>query len=128
MAVEAIIADKNLDEAMKEVKKGTIPGKSGFPAEFHANEDVRDIQKPHLQNLYRDIVKKGKMSDEEREASVSVLYKGKGKDPQDRKKYRPVSITGLSYRILTDTCHPEEARERGTRSNREDTSGIRRKE
>ena len=29
MTVEAIIADNNLDEAMKEVKKGTIPGKSG---------------------------------------------------------------------------------------------------
>eukprot|EP00966_Prymnesium_polylepis_P073006 1695128-Prymnesium_polylepis.1 len=41
------------------------------------------------------------MTDAMREAIVSVLYKGKGKDPMQLKSYRPISITPTEYRIMT---------------------------
>ena len=36
-----------------------------------------------------------------KEATITVLHKGKGKDEEEMKSYRPVSITHAHYRIMT---------------------------
>ena len=41
------------------------------------------------------------MTEEQREASVSTIYKGKGKDKAEKNSYRPIAVTPTDYRILT---------------------------
>ena len=98
--VEILSAD-NLRHAIKEVKKGTVPAKDGFPAEFYSDAKVSEVLIPHLQELYKEIITNGRMSAAQREALVSMLYKGKGKDKKATPSYRPIAITPLEYRILT---------------------------
>ena len=40
------------------------------------------------------------MPDAMKEAVISVLYKGRGKDPLECKSFRPISVTCTPYRIL----------------------------
>ena len=43
------------------------------------------------------------MTEEQREASVSTVYKGKGKDKAEKNSYRPIAVTPTDYMILTKT-------------------------
>ena len=80
-------------------KKGTMPASDGFDIDFYARH--AKLLVPHLQGLFREILERGDLTEAMKEATVSVLYKGRGKDKEDITSYRPVSITDTAYRILT---------------------------
>ena len=101
VTLKAIIEEQNIKKAISGVKKGTIPAKEGFPAEYYDEPIVRNLLTPHLQQLYKEIEEEGRMTEAQREASLSSLHKGKGKDKADMKSYRPISIAPTDYRVLT---------------------------
>ena len=58
---------------------------------------------PHLAKLFRWIATsdEGCMTEAMRTAAMSMLYKGKGKPPQEAESYRPLAIKPAEYRIMT---------------------------
>ena len=101
LTVEGITDEDNLVKALRQVKKGTVLAEDGFPTEFYAAKELREEMVPHLARLLRETLSKEDMTEAMKEACITVLYKGRGKDPTMLKSYRPISITPASYRILT---------------------------
>ena len=99
LAWSSIFAKSNIEKALKEVKKGTVPGGQGFDTGFYNAQ--KDVMLDHLSQLFWSIAESGDMTEAMKEATISVLYKGKGKDTEEITSYRPVSITDTTYRILT---------------------------
>lgn len=98
LAWSSIFAKNNIEKALKEVKKGTVPGGQGFDTGFYNAQ--KDVMLDHLAQLFWSIAESGDMTEAMKEAT-KVLYKGKGKDTEEITSYRPVSITDTTYRILT---------------------------
>ena len=101
LSVESILEGKNIEKAIRSVRKGTVPAEDGFGTSWYATGRVKGIMVGHLQALFRECVKNGELTEAMKTAIISVLHKGKGKDPEVMKSYRPVSITPSEYRILT---------------------------
>ena len=83
------------------MKKGTVPAEDGFDTSWYATGRITGIMVGHLQSLFKECVDNGELTEAMKTAIISVLHKGKGKDPEVMKSYRPVSITPSEYRILT---------------------------
>jgi len=101
LEVDSIISRDNIAEAIKQIKKGTVPGQDGFGTDFYAREDITPLLLDHLVKLFSSVVKdKEVMTEAMRMAVITVLYKGRDKDRLECKSYRPISVTAVEYRIL----------------------------
>ena len=94
-----IFAEENVRKAMSGVKKGTVPGGMGFDTGYY--DDQKEMLAPHLSELFMNVATSGDMTAAMKEAVITVLHKGKGKDEEEVTSYRPVSITHAHYRIMT---------------------------
>ena len=92
MDMTAILTEKNIEAAIKELKKGTVPGRDGLGIDFYAKRCVRAKLIAHLRRHFLATLTDG-MPDAMKEAVISVLYKGRGKDPLECKSFRPISVT-----------------------------------
>jgi ribonuclease HI/GNAT superfamily N-acetyltransferase len=98
---EKMFSEKNITEAIRKLRRGTVPGNDGFSIEFYARPDVQEYMVPHLRRLFLKMAQDGVMTEAMREAIISVLYKGRGKEKTRMKSYRPISVTMAEYRIMT---------------------------
>ena len=101
LSIDSILGEENLKRAIREVKKGTVPAKDGFDTSWYAQGNINGMMIGHLQALFRECIRNGELTEAMKTAIITVLHKGKGKDPELMKSYRPVSITPSEYRILT---------------------------
>jgi hypothetical protein len=92
---------ENLEEAIKHIRKNTAPGSDGMTTNFYAKADFTKLVIPHLVRLFAEVTTKGDMTTAMKEACLSVLYKGREKNPEIMKSYRPVAILPVEYRIMT---------------------------
>ena len=95
--IEAIIHPENIIAAVKSLHRESTPGVDMMPLDFYI-ENLQRIA-PQLCGLYRELLQRGEVSQTMRHAVLSPLYKEKG-ERHDPKKYRPVSVTTMEYRIL----------------------------
>ena len=82
----------NVVKAFRAVRKGTVPGRDGFPTEFYS-KDPATVERlaEHLAKHFRETADARIMSEAMRCAIVSILYKGiKGKDKTTPDSYRPI--------------------------------------
>ena len=101
-SIHHMFGKQNIKLAIQKVKKGTVPGRDGFPTEFYSeDEEVLDRMAGHLSRLFLEITKDKDMTQAMKCAIVSILYKGKGKDKTEADSYRPISITPAEYRVMT---------------------------
>ena len=82
LSVESILEGKNIEKAIRSVRKGTVPAEDGFGTSWYATGRVKGIMVGHLQALFRECVKNGELTEAMKTAIISVLHKGKGKDPE----------------------------------------------
>ena len=68
---------------------------------FYAKADITKLVIPHLVRLFAEVATTGDMTNAMKEACLSVLYKGRRKNPEIMKSYRPVAILPVEYRIMT---------------------------
>ena len=102
MTMSGMFGKENVVLAIKKVRKGTVPGRDGFPTEFYSeDEEVLNKMGDHLSKLFMEIANDKDMTQAMKCAIVSILYKGKGKDKATPESYRPISITPAEYRIMT---------------------------
>ena len=71
----------------------------GFDTGYY--DDQKEMLAPHLSELFMNVATSGDMTAAMKEAVITVLHKGKGKDEEEVTSYRPVSITHAHYRIMT---------------------------
>ena len=100
LGLESIFSEGNVARAIAELKKGTVPGRDGLDSRFYARGEVKKTVVPVLCELFRRIAETRDMTMAMKEAVVTVLYKGGGKDRGKCKSYRPVSVTPMEYRIM----------------------------
>ena len=82
--------------ALKNMNKGKSPGDDGLPVEFYLTF-WKNLKIP-LINAYNYSFEKGYLSDSQRRAIITLVYK-KG-DRKLLKNYRPISLTNVDYKIL----------------------------
>ena len=99
LKMSSILHPDNIDLAIRSVRKDTVPGSDGFDTNFYNKTTKRTAN--ILRDLFWEIHKTQDMTEAMKMAAVSVLYKGKGRNSEDMKSYRPISITPSEYRILT---------------------------
>ena len=68
-----------------------------MPLEFYI-DNLNEIA-PLLHLLYTELLERGSLSPEMRQAILSPIFKNKG-ERRDPTKYRPISVTTMEYRIL----------------------------
>ena len=77
-----------------------MPGRDGLDSRFYARKEVKKMAVPILCGLFKRIAETKDMTMAMKEAVITVLYKGGGKDRGKCKSYRPVSVTPMEYRIM----------------------------
>eukprot|EP00964_Phaeocystis_antarctica_P016484 scaffold9107_cov65-Phaeocystis_antarctica.AAC.1 len=100
LGLESIFSEDNVARAIAELKTGTVPGRDGLDSRFYARKEVKKMIVPVLCGLFRRIATTNDMTMAMKEAVVTVLYKGGGKDRNKCKSYRPVSVTPMEYRVM----------------------------
>ena len=77
-----MFSEKNIRRAILKTKKGTVPAADGYDTAFYAHPDVIDIVVPILAKPFQHIAREDStgMTEAMRMATISVLYKGRGKD------------------------------------------------
>ncbi len=90
------ITEKELENVIKNLKKGKSPGCDGITPEFYIK--FWDIIKDLYMNMLKETQEKGELSYTMRKAILALLFK-KG-DKTLLKNYRPISLTNYDYKIL----------------------------
>ena len=94
---EAIIAELNIEAAIRSLARHSTPGVDRIPLDFYLNNLGEMV--PILHRLFKELLRRGELSHEMQQAILSPIYKEKG-ERHDPKMYRPISVTTIEYRIL----------------------------
>jgi hypothetical protein len=92
------VEKKELQVALKELKKGKATGTDKIPAEI-----IKVLNGPafkSLQNILSKILQGGEVPIEWLHIRIRLLYKGKGKNKRDLGNYRPIAITSTVYKLM----------------------------
>ena len=90
LSIQHMFGKQNIKLAIQKVKKGTVPGRDGFPTEFYSeNEEVLDRMAGNLSRLFLKITQDKDMTQAMKCAIVNILYKGRGKDKTEADSNRP---------------------------------------
>lgn len=90
------ITEKEIKKAMDEMQNRKTPGLDGIPVEFYKKFSKKLV--PILKNLFMDILRKGRLPKSMYLGVISLLHKGG--DRNERKNYRPVTLSNVDYKIL----------------------------
>lgn len=85
----ADITQKELDNAISNLKTNKMPGTDGYPAEWY--KTFREILSPLLLKCFNFALKGGEIPISWRQAIISVIPK-LGKDKSECSTYRPISV------------------------------------
>ncbi len=90
------ITEKELENVIKNLKKGKSPGCDGITPEFYIKfwDTIKDL----YMNMIKETQEKGELPYTLRKAILALLFK-KG-DKTLLKNYRPISLTNYDYKIL----------------------------
>ena len=97
---EGEITQREIGEALKQLKNGKSPGSDGFTTDFYKffwpkiKQNVLDSLK-----YAKEI---GKLSIDQRRGVINLIPK-KEKDPRLLKNWRPISLLNTDYKIITKT-------------------------
>lgn len=94
--LEGPITAREIEKVIQNMKTGKAPGPDGFPSEFYKTFAPKLI--PLLCRVYNEIFERKAQTMSQ--ALIFVLLK-KNKDPLKCELYRPVSLLGCDYKILT---------------------------
>ena len=84
-----------MPQALKTFQNNKSPGNDGILAEFYKTFW------PELEVLWLILYQKEEMSPLQRQAVISLLNKGKDRTP--KKKWRPISLLNVDYKIASKT-------------------------
>lgn len=98
MDLDNDISAAEIDRAITKMKSGKAPGPDGFPIEFFKKFSGKLT--PLLKEVYAEALEHESLPPTMTQATISVLLK-KGKDPLKCESFRPVSLLGCDYKILT---------------------------
>lgn len=90
------ITTAEVKAAIKKLANGRAPGRDGVAAEFY--KVYADELAPFLARLYREQVAAESLTENQRTATVKMLYK-KG-DAELLSNYRPISLLTADYKVL----------------------------
>ena len=97
---DQIITEQELHVTLKQFKKNKSPGLDGLTAEFYI--EFWDFLKLKLVEVYNESFEKGALPDS-LGTGVIVLLEKKGKDRLDISNWRPITLLGIDYKLLTKT-------------------------
>ena len=97
-ACERDLSMGDLTEALKRMPDGKSPGQDGFSAEFYKKFQTKLL--PILTKVAWECQERQKMSDTQRNAILTLLYKNKG-EKTDLNNWRPISLLCVDYKIIT---------------------------
>lgn len=95
--IDAICHVQNITEAITALGKHKTPGASGIPVDFY--HALQGSLAQHLSRVFRVILERGTMTKRMQQATISLVYKHKGKRTSEG-AYRPLAVTDSVYRIL----------------------------
>ena len=72
--MENILSTENIQEAIKEIRKGTVPGGDGFDTGFFNIPEVAGMMTGHLRQLYTEIRLDKIMPDAMRTAKTGCVH------------------------------------------------------
>lgn len=97
-ALDQPITQEEIVKVITCLKSGKAPGPDGFPVEFYKKFSAKLA--PILLEVYEECFNNETLPPTMTQAIISVLLK-KDKDPLQCGSYRPVSLLGCDYKILT---------------------------
>uniref|UniRef100_A0A670JJJ0 Reverse transcriptase domain-containing protein n=1 Tax=Podarcis muralis TaxID=64176 RepID=A0A670JJJ0_PODMU len=95
--LDAPISKEEVEEAIKELKRGKAPGPDGFTASYY--KEMKDILIDPLTKVMNNILKEKDMPGTWREAFIVVIPK-QDSDLTQVKNYRPISLLNTDYKIF----------------------------
>jgi len=93
---DMVISEKDVFEAVKNLKTNKSPGPDGLAPEFY--KILWDVVKGPYMEMLEETLVKGIMPHSMRQSVISLIYK-KG-DKTNIKNYRPISLSNYDYKIL----------------------------
>ena len=97
---EQVITEQELFATLKKFKKNKSPRLDGLTAEYYL--EFWDLLKNKLLEVYNESFNKGALPDT-LGTGVIVLIEKKGKDRLDIANWRPITLLGIDYKLLTKT-------------------------
>ena len=98
LSIEQIIDAENIKVAIADLAANSTPGTDSMPLALYMSH--REEMAPLLRRLYSELLRKGRLSETMRQTILSPIFKDKG-FRHEAKRYRPISVTTMEYRILT---------------------------
>ena len=83
--------------AIEQMSLNKSPGLDGLQAEFY--KKFANLIAPDLKQMYKEIIRKGTLSESMNTALITLIPKGGEKT--DLKNWRPISLLNVDYKILT---------------------------
>ncbi len=95
---EGLLTEKEVLEALKEMKNGSSPGCDGLSTEFIKFfwNNIKNIIVPSFNNSFT----KGSLSNSQQKATIILIHKGKNLTRSDLNNWRPISLTNSDYKLL----------------------------
>ncbi len=97
-ALDGPINQEEIKTAVSLFKAGKTPGSDGIPVEFY--KSFIDTLAPILEKLFERCLEQESLTPSMYSGVISLLYKGSG-DRLDRSRWRPLTMLGVDYKILT---------------------------
>ncbi len=93
--LEKEVTLKEVEVAIKSLKKGTSPGGDGLPAEFY--QAFLPLVGPELVAVYQESLEGGKLPLSMRIGLVTLLHKKNSKE--DLANWRPITLLNTDYKF-----------------------------
>jgi len=95
---EDVVEVSEIREYIHALKPNKAPGLDGIKAEIY--QKTSDITAPFPTQIINDCFRKGYFPTQHKKAELSLIYKGRDKDPQDAKSYRPICLLNIQGKIV----------------------------
>lgn len=94
---DGAITNKEIENALNNMKNGKSPGLDGLPCEFY--KTFKLVLIPILNMVFQEVWEKGCMSPHMSRGVIKIIYKKKG-DRESLENFRPISLLNCDYKIL----------------------------
>uniref|UniRef100_A0A670K332 Reverse transcriptase domain-containing protein n=1 Tax=Podarcis muralis TaxID=64176 RepID=A0A670K332_PODMU len=95
--LNAPIFREEVEEVIKELKRGKAPGPDGFTSSYY--KEMKDILMTPLVDVMNNILKEREIPSTWKEAFITIIPK-QDADPTQVKNYRPISLLNTDYKIF----------------------------
>uniref|UniRef100_A0A670IZP3 Reverse transcriptase domain-containing protein n=1 Tax=Podarcis muralis TaxID=64176 RepID=A0A670IZP3_PODMU len=95
--LNAPILREEVEEVIKELKRGKAPGPDGFTSSYY--KEMKDILMNPLVEVMNNTLKEREIPNTWKEAFITIIPK-QDADPTQVKNYRPISLLNTDYKIF----------------------------